>query len=200
MSSILQRLSTTIRKLSKALLYSKWAVGRAGVVSSPDVPFPPKPPAEQKPSHYFACNHPGCSFECDSADSMREHFKSHSGKHSYRCLHPGCSFTSSVLKDMNYHHSYHTGERPYCCTYPNCGFAAPNHSQLRLHMICHSDEKPYKCSYSNCLYCSRYKSALINHERTHTGEKPYKCKICHNFSAKQKSGLQYHLRTVHKCL
>ena len=66
-------------------------------------------------------------------------------------------------------------------------------------MVSHSNDKPFKCSFDNCAYATRYKSALINHERTHTGEKPYKCKYCKSFSAKQKSGLQYHIKTVHMC-
>lgn len=163
-----------------------------------DIPLPETKHTIPKVRAYrFGCCYLGCDFVSETASDMREHFKDHPGKHQYRCLHPGCKFVSSVLKDMNYHRGYHMGERPFLCDYPNCGFAAPNQSQLRLHMISHSDDKPYKCSFGNCLYVTRYKSALINHERTHTGEKPYKCKYCKSFSAKQKSGLQYHIKTVH---
>lgn len=152
-----------------------------------------------KVSKMFACANPLCNYKCNRITEMREHIKQHPFFKQYRCLYPGCTFTSSVLKDMTFHYGYHTGERPYRCTFAHCGFAAPNPSQLRLHMVSHSDDKPFKCSFDNCTYATRYKSALINHERTHTGEKPYKCKYCKSFSAKQKSGLQYHIKTVHMC-
>ena len=145
----------------------------------------------------FRCCNPACNFVCETADEMRDHFKEHPGKRSFRCMCPGCTFTSAFLKDLTYHRGIHTGERPYPCTFPGCSFAAPTQTQLRLHQISHSDKKPYKCSFPGCDYASRYKSALLNHERTHTGEKPYRCEICKQFSAKQSSGLQYHMKTVH---
>jgi KRAB domain-containing zinc finger protein len=123
----------------------------------------------------YKCKEKGCDASFASAGNLSKHLIMHSGEKNYKCTEKDCDKSFNRKEHLEVHMRTHTNEKPYSCIYPGCNDTFSHKSTLTAHMRFHNNEKPYKCTYENCNAEFTQSIHLRVHMRSHTGEKPYKC-------------------------
>ncbi len=104
-----------------------------------------------------------------------------------------CGRACGSFSDLEQHLKTHTEEKPFEC--PVCLSTFATRSALRIHEKNHTGEEQHICQ--TCDLACVSQSALEKHWLVHTGEKPFDCPVQCGKSFKQKSQVNYHVKTVH---
>ncbi|XP_022217852.2 zinc finger protein 90 [Drosophila obscura] len=129
--------------------------------------------AESSPdkSGRHRCIH--CGKCMQSATSLDEHLRLHSGERPYCCA--NCPKTFTTNGALVTHQKRHFKVIQHHCNY--CGQGFVESSNLKRHITAkHTKEKPHTCTVCQRKFSRVYLLEL--HSRTHTGERPYKCNQC----------------------